>query len=72
MLFILLLASGLQPGDPAADGMKALAGQKYEEGAKLYRLQSRIHSGRRLDRGSNLLFKMQPNPLGGGGADLAA
>ena len=36
MLRILLVAFFLQAGDPAADGMKALEGQKYEEAAKLF------------------------------------
>jgi tetratricopeptide (TPR) repeat protein len=36
MLHVLLLAFWLQAGDPYADGMKALEGQKYEEAAKLF------------------------------------
>lgn len=36
MVPLLLLAFWLQAADPAADGMKALEGQKYEEAAKLF------------------------------------
>jgi len=36
MLHVLLLAFWLQAGDPAADGIKALEAQKYEEAAKLF------------------------------------
>jgi tetratricopeptide (TPR) repeat protein len=36
MLQVLLLAFWLQAGDPYAEGMKALEGQKYEEAAKLF------------------------------------
>ena len=36
MLRILVLAFGLQAGDPTADGMKALEAQKYEDAAKLF------------------------------------
>jgi tetratricopeptide (TPR) repeat protein len=36
MLPILILAFWLQAGDPAAEGMKALEGQKYEEAVKAF------------------------------------
>jgi len=36
MMWTLLLAFWLQAADPAADGMKALEGQKYEEAVKLF------------------------------------
>ena len=36
MVPLLLLAFFLQAGDPAADGMKALEGQKYEDAVKLF------------------------------------